>query len=263
MAKSSITYCPHCGESLTISPTAVSSSRWQKYRTFQHSAQLSGSGAPGFGDWEKVTPISRLEPRDVTTALYDCGVSFGLVSLALVGPVWYFEQLPWWISPAGGLVVALWRYFGLMSVARSLLEVVETITQADINDDGQVGPPQRQVVSVEVKNESGQRWQFADLPGSPQAVQGLAVAVLAGESFSERSAVSAGLTQEDFRSLRDLFLDRGWCEWNHPTRKQQGLKLLRSGRSVLRAIAYSPLPQDDQQAQNDVLDSTQQHAARN
>ena len=269
MAKSSITYCPHCGQSLSISPLSPGPGRsgWQQLTTLQHSQQLNNfSTVPmvaSAAEWQKVTPVSRLEPKDVVTSVFDAGVSFLLVTVGAAGVCWYFE-VDLWIALAAGFLVALWRYFGGLSLAKSLLEVVETVTQRDIDQDGEIGQPEpeRHTVRVEVKSDQGQRWQFADLPGSPGALQSLASEILSGNTFSERTAVKCGFTQEEFSSLRGLFLERGWAEWKHPTRKQQGVKLHWSGKHILRAICNAPLPYSPADGQNDVLDSTQQHAAR-
>jgi hypothetical protein len=120
--------------------------------------------------------------------------------------------------------------------------VVETITKTDLNHDGKVGRPEH-IVKVEMKNSG--KWQFATLPGQPAALVALAAAVVSGGSFAERTATDAGLTQEQYSDLRDIFVDRGWAVWNHPTRRQQGVTLTISGKAVLRSIAASPLPQDE------------------
>lgn len=205
--------------------------------------------APATGDWQKVTPVGRLEPKDITTAIYDSGISFALITLA-AGAVVYAAGWPWLVAPAGGLGVAMWRYFGGLRLARSLLEVVESITQTDLNHDGKVGKTEH-VVKVEIKDRG--KWQFATLPGKPAALVSFAQAVIAnqpGVSFSERTAVDAGLTQEQYGDLRDVFIDRGWAVWNHPTRRQAGVTLTVSGKAVLRSIAASPLPQDEIDVKN-------------
>jgi hypothetical protein len=179
------------------------------------------------------------------------------------GGAWYFGW-PWYTPPAVGFVVFGLRYFGGMRLAQSLLEIVESLTHRDLDGNGQVGaakPEPPLVVRVETKSEDSRRWQFADLPGQPAAVQALAAAVLAGGGFTERTAVDCGLTQEAFGKIRDLFIDRGWAKWNHPDRRQQGVTLHRGGMSVLRAIAETPIP-GGAGGEINAPGSTQQHAAR-
>lgn len=243
------TPCPHCGQQLAIVPV---SSGMMKFRalTDRPMTTLENAAATPFdmpaaavpGEWQKITPVGRLETKDITTALYDSGVSFALITLA-AGAVVYAAGWPWLVAPAGGLGVAMWRYFGGLRLARSLLEIVETLTQTDFNRDGQVGKPVEHVVKVEVKNNN--QWQFATLPGQPAALIALAKAVISGVSFAERPATDLGLTQEEYGKLRDVFIDRGWAAWNHPTRRQAGVTLTVSGKAVLRSIAAAPLPQDD------------------
>lgn len=239
------TQCPYCHQSVALIPVGFAHQP-DRYPVSLESAvasplALSPAAAPG--EYQKITPIARLEPKDITTALYDSSVSFVLVSLAGGAAVWALGW-PWVVAPAIGLAAAVWRYFGGLSLARSLLEVVETITQKDIDHDGKAGKKQEHVVRVEMKDRG--KWQFANLPGEPAALISLAQAITAdGDTFSERTATDAGLTQEQFSDLRDIFVDRGWAVWNHPTRRQQGVTLTLSGKAVLRSIAASPLPQDE------------------
>jgi hypothetical protein len=125
-----------------------------------------------------------------------------------------------------------------------LLEVVETLTNTDLNRDGNVGKKIEHVVKVEVKNKG--LWQFATLPGQPAALVALAQAITTKrETFAERTATNAGMTQEEFGKLRDIFVNRGWASWNNPTVRTQGLTITFNGKAILRSIAASPLPQDD------------------
>jgi predicted transcriptional regulator len=111
------------------------------------------------GDWQRVTPVGRLEPRDITTAIYDAAVSFGLITIGGLGACWYYE-LAWWFAPAAGFTVGLWRYFGGLALAKGLLKIVETITGTENTGDDQADPkpqPQDPPVALEVihKSEAG------------------------------------------------------------------------------------------------------------
>lgn len=117
----------------------------------------------------------------------------------------------------------------------SLLQTVETELGVDLDGDGQVGPPE--IVKVEVKSEDGNRWQFADLPGKPEALREFAKRVLMGQGFTDETGTMAGLTQKEVKDLREVFVSRGWARWKHATRKQQGVDVTRVGAEVLRAIA--------------------------
>jgi hypothetical protein len=232
----------------------------------QHAVSIPGGAAPepAFGDYQKTTPVSRLEPRDVLTAGLDAGVSFGLITIAGAGACWYLEW-PLVLAPAGGLAIAIWRYFDGLALARGLLEIVETITGKDIDHNGKVGkpePPHTVRVELGETNQGYRRWQYADFAIEPALLVKLAQVVLSGESFSERTATDIGLTQKDFAGLRDEFIARGLAKWNHPERRQQGVSLTRGGLLALQVIVDTPLP-DDATAQNNVPGSTQQHAARN
>lgn len=258
--------CPHCGRTIELSkptgyqPARLVTSRRHGYRLQSSAAAIAGGQPPAGGDWQKITPVGRLEPKDITTSLYDAGISFGLVTIGALGVVWW-QEWPVWMAPATGFTIGMWRYFGGIKLASGLLEVVETVTGADINGDGNVGdkPAPPPVVKVELRDDGG-HWQFADLPGEPDSLQALAQAVTDGDSFAERTATNCGYTQEQWGSLRDVFIDRGWAKWNHPTRRQQGVSLLRGGRMVLKTIAATPLP-GGSAVQNGPV-GTQHHAAR-
>ncbi len=140
------TKCPHCGRSITISLSVPHprGSHWHTNKT-QTLHSNTVNIIPGHnqlestaGDWQKITPISRLEPRDITTALYDAAVSFSLITTGSGVLAWVLDW-PIWIAPAGGFGVALWRYFGGIQLAKGLLEIVESISNKDINNDGHIG----------------------------------------------------------------------------------------------------------------------------
>lgn len=125
----------------------------------------------------------------------------------------------------------------------SLLQTIETAFDVDLDGDGVAGEPT--VIKVEVKSEDGNRWQFADLPGKPDALRDFARRVLMGQGFTDETGAMAGMTQREVKDLREVFVDRGWARWKHPQRKQQGIELRHVGKSVLRAISSSPaLPGD-------------------
>jgi hypothetical protein len=275
----SLTQCPHCQAQLVIMPGSQVHGGWRQLPVMQQTAAGAfPEPAVTTGDWQRVTPIGRLEPRDITTAIYDAGVSFGLVTIAAgftvvlldvydcCGDLQAHWTRDWWLAPAAGLAVALFRYFDGVGLAKSLLEIVETLVSRDIDGDGQVGQPQPppQTVRVEMRHNdpAGQRWQIADLDLDPAKLRALAAAVVAGQSFAERTASAAGLTQDEFGRLRDKLIAQRWAVWNHPTRRQNGVTLTLSGQSLFRTIAHTPLPRSDPWPASNGHGRTQQHAAR-
>lgn len=277
--------CPHCGRPVEVHLAAQPDfvqipGGWRRAdgQTLASTSRLSAAVRAGLeeefnsgsreANYERITPVGRLEPRDVLTSLLDAGVTFGFFTLGVGGACWYFES-PYIVVPAvaSGFVAGCVRYYGGLALAKSLLQTIESVTRRDLNGDGHIGQPQQpappHTIRVEVKE--GGRYQFATLGVEPEKLQALAVAVLRGDSFSERTATRYGLTQEEFRSLRDEFLDRGWASWNHPNRKQQGVSLTRGGLFILKEIKAAPLPSPTAQSSRafGLHGSTQQHAARN
>ena len=170
------------------------------------------------------------------TALLDAGVSFGIVTVGTTGTLYAIGFEFWYIGPAVGFLVGCVRYFGGVNFAKGLVSIVEKIIKED-NPDPDPGPRPAVQIQATIEGDKRKSWQFADLPGDQEALVEIALMVLSGKTFSERVATRAGLTQDQFNGLRDAFLSRGWAEWVHPTRRQQGVKLSRNGRAILRAIA--------------------------
>lgn len=78
-----------------------------------------------------------------------------------------------------------------------------------------------------------------ELPGTVRQWRDLAEMVLrqhAPETFSLRTAERVGLTREQWNAARDIFIARGWAEWNHPDAPQQGVTLRLIGKRALREM---------------------------
>lgn len=284
-----MTRCPHCNRPITVHLDASSDidgfkpipGGWRRTEQSEMSSTVRAPLLTEYSDddfpvkteasYERITPIDRLKPVDILTSLMDAGVTFCLISLGIGGACWYWEA-PYIIVPAisSGFLAGCLRYYGGLALAKSLLQTIESVTKRDLDQDGHIGqppPPQQHTVRVELKetNDQGSHYQFANLGLEPDKLYALAVAVLRGDSFSERTATRYNLTQDEFRSLRDEFIERGWAQWNHPSRKQQGVSLTRGGQFILRAIRDTPLPSPTAgyATANAPHARTQQHAARN
>lgn len=181
---------------------------------------MVGGGFVGAITVIAVAKISQLGGMPVRAAI-DNGCTFGaLAFLVVAGGIWFWR---------------VHKYDGL------LIHRIEEATGIDWNQDGQVGQPEPQTVKVEVKEENSGRWQFAELRIAQGKLKELSKAILSGQTFAERTATDSGLSQEEFRDLRDKFIDRGWAQWNHPTRRQQGVSLTHRGRFILQTIAHEPM----------------------
>lgn len=217
---------------------------WQPVATFQNVSRgpISAEAGPGgYGEWQKVTPVGRLSRSDVTVALLDSTIVFGLVSVPL-GLICYMSAIPWLVGPFTGFCLASIRYLYAMANTQGLLTVRESWKAGDPKP-AEPGQAQEQVVTVQIKESK--RWQYAYLKIAPEKLAAFAEAILGGAGMTEREAKKYGITQEELNHLRTEFINRGLAYWNDPSRKQQGVTLRHSGYTVLKAI----------------LDSTQQHAA--
>lgn len=245
--------CPHCNHQIIVSLSDMipdiaqpAQTAWQPFSAF-HSLAQGPNGTEVHvdpaGTWQKVTPISRLQPKDVATSLLDAGISFLLVTTG-AGLICWYAELPAVAGPVMGLAAAAARYFFGMASARELLRIVETWSSAGRDSSTEKPPEKKQhVVTLEVKE--GKAWKFAYLGIDPQKLISFSEAVLAGRAFTEREAAEHGLTQDELKALRTEFLNQNWLVWNHPSRPQQGVSLRIAGQKVLRAITTTPLPEAD------------------
>lgn len=132
-----------------------------------------------------------------------------------------------------------------------------------------VPPPARtgRTMRAEVVDSDGQRSRFAELPDTPamHKFACLVTQVQPGkkepEGFTEATAkltdlpVDAGKLDGDpaewgFRQIREIFIARGWGNWKNPNHHNLGFVLTVAGRALLRQIAESPPPpQEDTYAE--------------
>ena len=244
--------CPHCNNKIIVEIKRPKSRA--RSATFESAQAISTPVpiAPGQRSTVSETP-AHLPTRESHVVV---PFQQALITGALWGPVggigvglgtsYFFDLKTGWAIVSGvvGFAGMIWLVmivqWGKNTRAyNDLLWKVEEWTGLDINRDETVGNPEPQTVRIEMQEQSpqGQRWQFADLPVSRDKLRAMADNVVElGDSFSERTAKAVGMTQDEFRSLRDEFIVRGWAAWNHPTRKQQGVTLTRGGIFVLKQI---------------------------
>jgi len=237
--------CPHCLKQFAITPIDIPEYQtpWQKTTSFQSVSQGSINSEPGptYGQWQKVTPVGKLQPKDIAVAILDSTIVFGLVSAPL-GLMCHWSDLPWQIGPFVGLICGTLRYVLGMANTWGLLTVRETWQN---QEPGQQAADQRQEHLVTVAIKERKRWEYAHLGIEPAKLSTFAEALLSGASFTEREAGKYGINQLDLKHIREEFINRGLAYWNNPGRPQQGITIRHSGYTVLQAI----------------IDSTQQHAA--
>lgn len=205
--------CPYCHRNLKIVPAAATHPVILQTRQF-NSTQLTPWPAqaepPQAGEWEKVTPVGKMDIGDVLTSVLDAAVSFGLVT-AGTSIVVYLADWHWGVGPITGLVVATWRYFGGISATRSLLYTIESWTHTDLNHDGVTGQPSTKVEPVQLeiihKNERGNLIR-AQLPQLPEEVSlpdfgKWCLALAGGAPISEDRWVGPGqpFTKTQYREL--------------------------------------------------------------
>lgn len=247
------------GQKLRLEPVerlrgvTLQSSHRSVFRSDAISPPMPGGLPAGFSAERQSPAFLPTKESNVIVPLLESlitGTFVGICTVAIVplvefrfGP--YFIYGDFWsgLKWGGGLFLgaSFIQWLRLTGNYRNLLWRLETVSGADINNDGEIGPPPAH--QVQVKVEQGKSWQFEDLPGDAHALWSFADDV-SGErvSFSEAGARKSGYGAENYGRLRDQFIKRGWAGWRDPVNRQQGVELFRNGRSVLKAIASDPPP---------------------
>lgn len=231
--------CPHCHNKIEISIAPGVAAR-PGAKVFESTARRvpfksAAAAAPLPPSYEAYTETTSFLPTTeshVKVPFLQAIIAGGFVGLivgVVVTSACVYGKIRFGTSLMYGSTWALFTFMGISCIywfARTsdyngLLRRVETVTGLDINQDGDIGEPEPAIVRVEVKE--GKTWKFANLPGDNAALQSFARDVVNGiRTFSEAGANDNGYGISNFKKLRDLFIDRGWAVWNHPTNKQQG-----------------------------------------
>jgi hypothetical protein len=139
------------------------------------------------------------------------------------------------LAASGGLFLALFALLvtNFISERRRLLWGLERLTRVDLDQDGTIGPPDKQSVTVELVDRARKSIRYVDLPLNDDELAVIARAVLAeGVEWSRRSLEAAGF-RGDYSAILDPLLEAGLLA--HRGRgKTAGVELTGSGRAFLR-----------------------------
>lgn len=183
---------------------------------------------------------------DLLVPMAQAAVTGGLLAgIIVMGLAELAPDLP--INPvkawgAAALVIASVAWLLLLTDTRRLLWAVERLVNADIDQDGQAGPPERRTLRVEVTN--GQTMQFIDadlLEIGDDRLLLFAAGVTGGRGLTEgdwggdRAAFPEGMNQ--WRSFRGRLLDAGLIRYKNPKVASLGYELTPAGRAVFGRLA--------------------------
>jgi len=265
--------CPHCGGEIEFNAVVRKGEASMPERriiqtvqrgreTFARYTTLSDSTRSKFGEVASTPTFTKAERTSpARAASVESDVSVPLLQSAVTGMVFMLGSVPFVVAAHGAWYVPLLIGGGTFAIAwgvllrahRSLLWVVETITNRDIDQDGAIGtsPPPDVHVELSIGDEEGKRYEYEDLPvgrkGGYHGLRAFARAVTTGNppaSFAEREAAVYGYTRAEWQRLRNKFLDHNWAAWNNAHEPKQGVVLLEAGREVLRKIVTTPLPRE-------------------
>jgi hypothetical protein len=171
--------------------------------------------------------VDDVHARFMTAAIFGlvaCGVSVGLFA---------FANIHWLLALPVGLTVFCVFYYVEMKDAKQY--------QAPLGAYGfQQQPPAepvatRHTITAEVKTPTGM--QIAEFEADPGAIKVFAGMVTRGQPFSEKTALSAGISQTQFNAMRDQFIKLGWAEWRNPAWPKAGVRLLSLGAAWIETAA--------------------------
>jgi len=228
--------CPTCGQRLRVIGLGGGQhlgGGWQGLAEFDFAPP--GAGAlPAGAEFVRETPLAQptIEGSVLVPALQSllCGLAAGVLT-AFPTAAWHW---PWWspLAAGGGVFALSWTV--ILADSRKLLRKVETWIGADLDGDGEIGPPAKASVSVTIEEakQHGRRLTYAEFDASPSEVRRFAEAAL-GERLTVHGV---GLSRHTFERLRAEALERGLVCWKDTSAHRLGLELTRAGRAVFEKL---------------------------
>jgi hypothetical protein len=177
--------------------------------------------------------VNHLETGCIVPAMQSLFVGILSGSVATGLAFWMDLSEPWALGVICGCCAALWLFISGINLWR--LDVFSVPYAAPEPVEATV----QQITPLVVHLDK--QIQMVDLPASPAQLRDLSTGLLAGMSFSEASWSGEGriFSRDDFRKLRDVWLQKGWCSWANPKSKNQGISLTPQGAAVCRHLAKS------------------------
>jgi len=197
----------------------MNSDFWDKMRMFDDDAKRHHR------------PGQRITVDDVDTRLRVALVFAGLVWVMAFGGLAYAGWWPvWWVAFVLAGIVFAWLFWVELEDAKDL-------QRWNPNAPTEHAAPPNHVITAELKTPAG--LQFAEFEVShPRNMTNFARrVVISGQSFSEATAKSAGITQTQFKKITKQFVNLQWAYWKNPTWHRAGVALTDSGISWLEKTA--------------------------
>jgi len=127
-------------------------------------------------------------------------------------------------------------WFILSFQYHKLLWDTETITNHDLDGDGEIGQPTTTRIEVDITDDKRKRTVILNLEISQDKLVTFAKGILAGKSTSESTWVGKLFSPAEYNELRDELIARGLAEWRNRDVPQQGWKLTLAGMAVFRKL---------------------------
>jgi len=136
-------------------------------------------------------------------------------------------------------LVMLRRWYSTVEYFESLLD-----TKANAQDENPISVETIEKPNLRLDITDRNRVQILDLPIQPEQLLSWADGLANGLSLSESTWTGSGklFSTSEYRSLRDILIQRGLARWKNPGSPKQGWELTVAGRAVVREAALKSLP---------------------
>ena len=247
--------CPSCGSLLrvrdvsapaeTVGAFSAPDAAWQSHtmKTIRF-----GDAAPITAQvHERITPTRgatiegdvRVPLAQATITAAAVAVPVAMLTASGHGSAW----IP--ISAFGITLTVSWLW--LLTDHRSLLRIVERITNKDINRDGRVADKpaevERRVAFNAVELSATGRYlrsRRIEIPrGDEAAFLQMARGVIAGKAWTQREWAHV-YNRTEFDDLRLCLIRQGYAVWQNEANHKDGADLTAPGRALFRALAVTP-----------------------
>lgn len=208
----------------------------------QHSLRSEAATLPG--NYDKTTPVSKIETGDITAAAYDAGISLAIAGVGATGIMLLVGYSEWYVAgPMLGFVVGAGRYFGMVNFAKGLTKIIESWGSDEV-EVIEAPEPLPKVPPLEVvhKNERGAIQSIQRFNHLPQNVlenfpHFAQQAEIKGLSVDAWTGAGGVFSKSEFNELMNALAEAGIVEWVNPNAKAQGRRVTRSGARALAELA--------------------------
>lgn len=250
--------CPHCGKQIYAIPKpgqlAIKPARSNRLSHLfesetrspfggQHSLRSEAATLPG--NYDKTTPVSKIETGDITAAAYDAGISLAIAGVGATGVMYLVGYGEWYVAgPMVGFAVGAGRYFGMVSFAKGLTRIVENWASDEVEIVEDVPEQHRIEVGIDEITDDGRHFiedEISNPSISIEDLQKVSKSMYPHPNVANQWCISRagiekeGISQDKARAIISELKDLNYCFNGKGNKTILSLR----GRSVLRKLAQN------------------------